>query len=518
MNKRVRKLIESNGGNDVIFDGSGEKKPLLEDFFWLEVKPGDLVEEKGNDGKNHFYLNGRFGLVEVATANRRLYPRKLIEREVSRLSEAMAAKKVYGELDHPSDGKTKFSRVSHFVLGATINENNEIIGRIEIIPGTKNGDQALAIAKAGGTLGVSSRGFGSVVPDAKGNHVVQEDYKLVTWDIVADPANAGAHPDFVVEDKEGLMDIEKFIRENPELIKRLKADLREEVEPEARDHARVALQAEVERQLKEEGETIRQEAVEQAKETLLNDPEVAAAKTVVESIKELVSPFLFEGDENKEIIRLKDKIRTLEERVANRDKKVHEQTEELKRVSSIAKELGYNLYMERELGENADTVKSRIGDVNRFDTIEDFQEAIEEVLEQLKEEEEERVEQEAEVAKLKAEVEQLKEQRDRALSVSHKFGLRAYLEKKIAGHPKAPALREHVESVNPQKKEDIDRLIATYNRENPLSEEYQRIRRGLKRSTPTDDFKSNTPDSLVEDQEVVMGVPMDLLKTASERL
>ena len=128
----IQSLLESNGGNDIIFEPKGLDKPLLEDAFWFEVKPTDFVEAK-EGGERRFYLNGRIGLVEQATANKRKYTRSVMSREIEHLLPDMQARGLYGECDHPGDGKTKLSRVSHFVLGAEINENNEIIGKLEII-------------------------------------------------------------------------------------------------------------------------------------------------------------------------------------------------------------------------------------------------------------------------------------------------------------------------------------------------------------------------------------------------
>ena len=199
---------------------------LLEDVCVLEFKPEDLHE--GEEGKRP-YLKGRFGWVDKATANKRLYPRTIMAREIGRISESMKGRQVFGELDHPGDGKTKLSRVSHFVTDVNITEDGEMVGTLEFIPGTINGDQALAIARAGGKLGVSSRGFGSVVSNPKGEDVVQEDYKLVTWDVVADPANAGAHPNFVVENKETSMYMDAVRKENPELVEQIASAVREEL-------------------------------------------------------------------------------------------------------------------------------------------------------------------------------------------------------------------------------------------------------------------------------------------------
>lgn len=507
----IRQLLDEHQGNDVVFDPKDNdiNLPLLEDSCWLEVKPADLEESREN-GDTRYYLNGRLGLVEAATANKRLYGKKLMQREIGRLAEDMASRGVYGECDHPSDGRTKLSRVSHFVLGANINESNEIIGKIEIIPGTTNGDQILAIARRGGRLGVSSRGFGSVVPDKDGNHVVQEDYRLVTWDVVADPANAGAHPKFVSEEKEVKpMDIQQLIKEHPEVVETLRSQIMEELGPESRAHARDALKSEFDQKLKEAGTAIREEVEQEIRTALLSDPEVAGAKQVVDSIKEAVRPFLFSDDENAELARLNERIQVLEGRIAEQDKALQEAENENTELAVATRQLAYHLYIEQlEEPYVSKNVLERLGNLDQFETTEAFQSAVECVKENIDKELEESREREATLQSRDEEIERLKEERNKALAIGNQGLVRAYLEKKIGRHPHAQRVREYVTEAAPTTKDQVDSLIAAYDSDHPLSEEYVQLRRGLR----VEGEESGQTEQLTEDDDIeICGVPMSQL-------
>jgi hypothetical protein len=510
-----QQLQESTGGKSVLFDPSGFKAPLLEDACWMEILPDDLQEEK-KDGDTRFYLNGRIGLVETATANRRVYSKKIMSREIGRLKENMKARRVYGTCDHPKDGRTLLEDVSHYIVDAEINENNEIIGKLEIIPESIMGKQILAIARTGGQLGVSSRGFGSVSSDNNGNHVVQEDYRLVTWDIVADPANAGAYPSFVAENKEiqePFMDIETLKKEHPELVESLKEAIRAELAPESREHARVTLKEEFENKLKEAGVAIRDQVTEEVKKELLQDPEVAAAKEVVESIKGLVRPYLFSEDENAEIHRLQERVTVLEWRIAEQDTTILEQQEDNDKLASAARKLACHLYLEHELETpfTPQDILSRIGDLDRFDSIESFKTAVKSIQESMGEEIKASQEKEAALQEMKDEVARLREERDKALAIGNQGFIRAYLEKQIGRHPRAAKVREYVLEAAPVTQDKVDELIRAYDADNPVSEEFSRISRGLQRSPKTED---NNERSLNEDTEesTVFGVPMSQVR------
>ena len=466
-------LLDVFKGKEIVEVVQPPGTELIEDVCSLDFIPGDLHEGEG--GKRP-YLKGRLGWVDRATANGRMYPRKLMVREIARLSNEMKSRQVYGELDHPGNGKTELSRVSHLVLGAEISESGEMSGVFEFIPGTKNGDQAIAIAKAG--LGVSSRGFGSVVPDGQGNHVVQENYKLVTWDIVADPANAGAHPNFVVESKErGNMDLEKIKKDDPELFAQLMAEAGKTVEADAREHAREALREEFEGQLQDESNKIKEEAVEMARSELLEDPEVAGAKSALDRIKEVVTPFLLDEDQDGEVGRLRKKLTESHSKIADQDEMIASLEEENQELVRIGKDFGFALHLERELGGNdrKDQVVEMVGNLAEYETLDALKTRIVEVSSVLAEEDEKQQQIRHEVAELKAQNAQLLEDRDKALAIGHKLGIKAYIERKVSGHPHRVPLRKSLDESSPASVGEVDRIVEEYTADHPVSKEFAEI-------------------------------------------
>lgn len=172
------------------------KQILTESFIFRPL----LVE---SDESGKIVARGQFGKADIPTANKRVYPRKLWERELKTLAPRMEKREIFGELDHPADGATKLQRVSHLVTKAELTPDGQIIGEAVILPDTRGGRQLMAILKNGGRVGVSSRGFGSVHTNEEGYDIVQDDYQLMTWDFVADPAATGSYPKFTNEQKNG---------------------------------------------------------------------------------------------------------------------------------------------------------------------------------------------------------------------------------------------------------------------------------------------------------------------------
>ena len=104
------------------------------------------------------------------------------------------------ELNHPTSSLIDLDRVSHSVI-ETWWENNALLGKIKIntSPGWEKGgiisckgDQAANLLRNGNTLGISSRGVGSL-KNVKGQNIVQDDFELVCFDLVSSPSTPGAY-------------------------------------------------------------------------------------------------------------------------------------------------------------------------------------------------------------------------------------------------------------------------------------------------------------------------------------
>lgn len=135
-------------------------------------------------------VEGVFQRSDVENANKRVYPRSVWEKELkeTRVQDALGSKSMFGELDHPADGKTALKRVSHIVTGLNLQEDGTVTGAAEVLE-TPNGQILKTLFESDAQVGISSRGSGSVQ-----NGVVQEDFKLGTFDFVARPSTPGALP------------------------------------------------------------------------------------------------------------------------------------------------------------------------------------------------------------------------------------------------------------------------------------------------------------------------------------
>ena len=170
-----------------------------------EIEAVEVITEEKN-GKKTLYIQGPFLQTEVINRNNRKYGRDIMEREVKRYTEQYINKgRALGELGHPDGPTVNLDRVSHKIISLT-QEGNNFIGKAQILS-TPMGKIAESLLKEGVTLGVSSRGIGSVRPTKEGYTEVGEDFMLATAaDIVADPSAPDAFVQGIMEGKEWVWD------------------------------------------------------------------------------------------------------------------------------------------------------------------------------------------------------------------------------------------------------------------------------------------------------------------------
>jgi hypothetical protein len=146
-----------------------------------------------NEGKTGpLKVRGIFQRADEANNNRRIYPQKVLEGAIKSLNESIKDRRLVGELDHPTYDMVKLSNASHLITGLWM-EGKEVIGEAEILP-TPAGKVVQGLIEGGVKIGISSRGMGTL-SESKGDYkTVNEDFKLVTFDIVADPSTRGAYP------------------------------------------------------------------------------------------------------------------------------------------------------------------------------------------------------------------------------------------------------------------------------------------------------------------------------------
>ena len=169
-----------------------------------EVEAVEVLTEEKN-GKKHFYIQGPFLQGDVKNRNGRIYESNILAKEVGRYNEQYISKnRAMGELGHPDGPTVNLDRVSHKITSLK-QEGSNFIGRAKILE-TPMGRIAGALLNDGVTLGVSSRGMGSLV-NRNGVNYVGEDFMLATAaDIVADPSAPDAFVQGIMEGKEWVWD------------------------------------------------------------------------------------------------------------------------------------------------------------------------------------------------------------------------------------------------------------------------------------------------------------------------
>ena len=175
-------------------------KLIREEIEAVEV----ITESRG--GKKTLYIKGPFLQTETVNRNQRMYRLPVMQKEVKRYTESYINKgRALGELGHPDGPTVNLDRVSHKIVSLEQKGNN-FIGKAQILS-TPMGKIAESLLKEGVTLGVSSRGIGSIAQNKEGFMEVGEDFMLATAaDIVADPSAPDAFVQGIMEGKEWVWD------------------------------------------------------------------------------------------------------------------------------------------------------------------------------------------------------------------------------------------------------------------------------------------------------------------------
>jgi hypothetical protein len=162
-------------------------------------RPPQLSFTEGLKSKRGFpMVEGILATCEVKNGNGRYYSRELWEREMNSYKNLIDENRAVGELDHPEDSVVNLKNVSHNITDYWWDGDN-VMGKIEILP-TPSGNILKALIESGITVGVSSRGMGSLKPVGEVQEV-QDDFQLLCWDFVSTPSNPGSYMHLV---KEGL--------------------------------------------------------------------------------------------------------------------------------------------------------------------------------------------------------------------------------------------------------------------------------------------------------------------------
>jgi hypothetical protein len=205
-------------------------KGILIEYDAGHISPNEnksiINEMQSKDTDQDLILYAVLQKYDTPNKNGRIYPEMLLKRENEKYQQVIKKGSALNELNHPSSSLIDLDRVSHTIT-ETWWDGKTLMGKIKLLtsPGWRKmgivsckGDQAAMLLMNGATLGISSRGVGSL-KQVKGQNIVQEDFELVCFDLVSSPSTPGA---YVFQD---LADKDKYneqIEEQPMVEDKMK--------------------------------------------------------------------------------------------------------------------------------------------------------------------------------------------------------------------------------------------------------------------------------------------------------
>ena len=188
----MRVLEAREIGHGILVENDGYISPEDNKSIIKEIEEGNV----GGD----IYMNAILQKYDTPNRNGRIYPERILRRENERYQEVIKKGGAISELNHPESSLIDLDRASH-IITETWWEGNRLIGKMKLLtsPGYIKegviscvGDMAANLLRQGVTLGISSRGVGSLTKNGEYNEV-QEDFELICFDLVSSPSTPGSY-------------------------------------------------------------------------------------------------------------------------------------------------------------------------------------------------------------------------------------------------------------------------------------------------------------------------------------
>ena len=156
----------------------------------------EIYEDTSKKGGDNLYIVGLFSSAGIENANKRKYPRPILEREIVKFNkEKIKNKSALGQLNHPTSPETDLEKAA-ILIESLEWKGDSVYGKAKILS-TPSGQTARSLIKDGVKLGISSRGLGTVNEEG----VVDESYQLITYDLVSNPSTPGGWVNGIFEGK-----------------------------------------------------------------------------------------------------------------------------------------------------------------------------------------------------------------------------------------------------------------------------------------------------------------------------
>lgn len=205
-------------------------RKLLIEYDAGHISPNDnkkiISEMKDTNFFEDVVLHAVLQKFDTPNKNGRIYPETLLKRENEKYQNIIRKGGALNELNHPSSSLIDLDRVSHSII-ETWWDGKILMGKIKLFtsPGWRKmgivstkGDQAAMLLMNGATLGISSRGVGSL-KNIKGQNIVQDDFELVCFDLVSSPSTPGA---YIFKNLDDRNNYEESIEKKPQSVDKMK--------------------------------------------------------------------------------------------------------------------------------------------------------------------------------------------------------------------------------------------------------------------------------------------------------
>jgi len=166
---------------------------LLREYY--ELCEGGVCQDLLTESEKRFVaeggiiLSGIMQKSDTQNGNGRVYPHRVLMREVENYQKLVKERRALGELDHPDDSVINLKNASHMVTDVWF-EGKSVMGKVQVLD-TPSGNILRSLVNSGVKLGISSRGMGSV-SESQGSTVVEDDFQLICFDFVSEPSTPNA--------------------------------------------------------------------------------------------------------------------------------------------------------------------------------------------------------------------------------------------------------------------------------------------------------------------------------------
>jgi len=166
---------------------------LLREYY--ELCEGGVCQDLLTESEKRFVaeggmiLSGIMQKSDTQNGNGRVYPHRVLMREVENYQKLVKERRALGELVHPDDSVINLKNASHMVTDVWF-EGKSVMGKVQVLD-TPSGNILRSLVNSGVKLGISSRGMGSV-SESQGSTVVEDDFQLICFDFVSEPSTPNA--------------------------------------------------------------------------------------------------------------------------------------------------------------------------------------------------------------------------------------------------------------------------------------------------------------------------------------